>query len=170
MVTVLPTRFNFVCFAVLLAGLVSNQAVGLSLSKTRYRRAAETVPGCTTGNTTTPFVQGDTCEGIAEAYNVTLFEVFINANLSGKNCDALNIGDTMCIQANDQPRCILGYLTEDNVTCDEIIQSNHIPDISTFIANNGLDSNCTLRANETVCVDNAVIPYIITGLNITEDA
>lgn len=95
----------------------------------------------------------------------------------------------MCIQANDQPRCILGYLTEDNDTCDEIIQSNHIPDISTFIANNGLDSNCTLRANEvrtsslgaenetsssyshqTVCVDNAVIPYIITGLNITEDA
>lgn len=72
MMTVLPTRFNFVCFSVLLAGLVFNQAAGLSINYPTDSFAAESVPGCTTGNTTAPFVQGDTCESIAEAYNVTL--------------------------------------------------------------------------------------------------
>lgn len=71
MMTVLPTRFNFVCFAVLLAGLVFNQAAGLSMGYPPYRFVAESVPGCTTGNTTAPFEEGDTCEGIAKFYNVT---------------------------------------------------------------------------------------------------
>jgi LysM repeat protein len=110
--------------------------------------------------------EGDYCDAISAAQNVSTYQLIaLNTDKVMDDCDNLQSGQTLCLAttaANEN--CGTTYVVQPGDTCDQIVQTYSISDLSILTQNNPqVGDDCEIYIGEVLCVANDVaIPPLDT--------
>jgi len=115
---------------------------------------AAQVPNC---DRTYTVVEGDTCDGISAAHNVSTYQLAtVNNPTIDDTCSNLAINQTICLGTTGED-CSTTYVVAPNDSCDTITSMAGINATILYANNPQIDSGCdNIYVGEVLCTANQV--------------